>query len=94
MSGPRRLSVPRRVAEAGDAGVGDDDGVAARIVRGVAGLGSPLLLLIFLGASGATWAAGIRLSKATDALDARLVDREELRDVEPRNPDPNAERRG
>jgi cation:H+ antiporter len=38
----------------------------------VAGLGSPLLLLIFLGASGATWAAGITLSKATDALDARL----------------------
>ncbi len=36
------------------------------------GLGSPLLLLIFLGASGATWAAGITLSKATDALDARL----------------------
>jgi cation:H+ antiporter len=38
----------------------------------VAGLGSPLLLLIFLGASAATWAAGVRLSKATDALDARL----------------------
>jgi cation:H+ antiporter len=38
----------------------------------VAGLGSPLLLLIFLGASAATWAAGITLSKATDALDARL----------------------
>jgi len=36
------------------------------------GLGSPLLLLIFLGASGATWAAGVTLSKATDALDARL----------------------
>jgi cation:H+ antiporter len=38
----------------------------------VAGLGSPLLLLIFLGAAGATWAAGILLSKSTDALDARL----------------------
>jgi cation:H+ antiporter len=38
----------------------------------VAGLGSPLLLLIFLGAAAATWAAGIRLSKSTDALDARL----------------------
>jgi cation:H+ antiporter len=38
----------------------------------VAGLGSPLLLLIFLGAAGATWVAGISLSKATDALDARL----------------------
>ena len=38
----------------------------------MAGLGSPLLLLIFLAAAGATWAAGILLSKATDALDARL----------------------
>jgi cation:H+ antiporter len=38
----------------------------------VAGLGSPLLLLIFLGASAATWAAGVTLSKSTDALDARL----------------------
>jgi cation:H+ antiporter len=38
----------------------------------VAGLGSPLLLLIFLAAAGATWAAGITLSKATDALDSRL----------------------
>lgn len=39
---------------------------------GVAGLGSPLLLLIFLGAAGATWAAGVALSRSTDALDARL----------------------
>ena len=38
----------------------------------MAGLGSPLLLLIFLAGAAATWAAGIRLSKATDALDARL----------------------
>jgi cation:H+ antiporter len=38
----------------------------------VAGLGSPLVLLIFLGACGVTWAAGITLSKSTDALDARL----------------------
>jgi cation:H+ antiporter len=38
----------------------------------VAGLGSPLLLLIFLAAAAATWIAGISLSKATDALDARL----------------------
>jgi cation:H+ antiporter len=38
----------------------------------VAGLGSPLLVLIFLAGSGATWAAGILLSKTTDALDARL----------------------
>ena len=35
-------------------------------------LGSPFLLLIFLGAAGATWAAGILLSKSTDVLDARL----------------------
>jgi cation:H+ antiporter len=38
----------------------------------VAELGSPLLLLIFLAAAGATWAAVILLSKSTDALDARL----------------------
>ena len=38
----------------------------------MAGLGSPLLLLILLGASAATWMAGILLSKATDALDSRL----------------------
>jgi cation:H+ antiporter len=38
----------------------------------VAGLGSPLLVLIFLAAAGATWAAGIVLSKSTDALDARF----------------------
>jgi len=38
----------------------------------VAGLGSPLLVLIFLAGSGATWAAGVLLSKTTDALDARL----------------------
>ena len=38
----------------------------------MAGLGSPLLLLIFLAAAAVTWAAGITLSKSTDALDARL----------------------
>jgi cation:H+ antiporter len=38
----------------------------------VGSLGSPFLLLIFLGAAGATWAAGTLLSKSTDALDARL----------------------
>jgi len=43
-----------------------------RIVSGVAGLASPFLLLIFLAAAAATWAAGVLLSKATDALDARL----------------------
>ena len=45
---------------------------AARIVLLVGGLSSALLLLIFLGAAAATWAAGIALSKTTDALDARL----------------------
>jgi cation:H+ antiporter len=44
----------------------------------VAGLGSPLLLLIFLAASGATWMAGIALSKSTDALDSRLGIGDEL----------------
>jgi cation:H+ antiporter len=38
----------------------------------VSGLGSPLVLLIFIVASAATWAAGITLSKTTDALDSRL----------------------
>jgi cation:H+ antiporter len=38
----------------------------------VAGLGSPVLLLIFLVAAAATWVAGVALSKTTDALDARL----------------------
>jgi cation:H+ antiporter len=38
----------------------------------VAGLGSPVLLLVFLAAAAATWVVGITLSKATDALDARL----------------------
>ena len=38
----------------------------------MAGLGSPFLLLIFLGGAAATWMAGIMLSKTTDALDSRL----------------------
>ncbi|HEU5243281.1 MAG TPA: hypothetical protein VFU33_02670 [Gaiellaceae bacterium] len=38
----------------------------------MAGLGSPLLLLIFLAASAVTWVAGIGLSKTTDALDVRF----------------------
>ena len=38
----------------------------------MSGLASPLLLLILVGASAATWMAGILLSKATDALDSRL----------------------
>ena len=45
---------------------------AARRLSGVDGLSSALLLLIFLGGAGATWAAGTMLSKTTDALDARL----------------------
>ena len=36
------------------------------------GLSSALLLLIFVGGAAAIWAAGILLSKTTDALDARL----------------------
>ena len=38
----------------------------------MAGLGSPLLVLIFVAASAATWVAGVALSKTTDALDARF----------------------
>jgi cation:H+ antiporter len=38
----------------------------------VSGLASAFLLLIFLAAAGATWMAGVALSKTTDALDARL----------------------
>lgn len=38
----------------------------------MSGLASPFLLLIFLVAAGATWAAGVALSKTTDALDSRL----------------------
>src|SRR5581483_218671 len=38
----------------------------------MSGLATPLLALIFAAASGATWIAGISLSKTTDALDARL----------------------
>jgi cation:H+ antiporter len=44
----------------------------------VGGFGSPLLIVVFVAASGATWAAGVALSKATDALDARLGLGEEL----------------
>ncbi|MGH3007798.1 MAG: sodium:calcium antiporter [Gaiellaceae bacterium] len=38
----------------------------------MAGLGSPILLLIFLAGAAATWMAGVALSKTTDSLDARL----------------------
>jgi len=38
----------------------------------VSGLGSPLLVVIFVAGSAATWTAGILLSKTTDALDSRL----------------------
>jgi cation:H+ antiporter len=38
----------------------------------VSGLSSPLVLLIFVVASAATWGAGTTLSKTTDALDSRL----------------------
>src|ERR1700693_3645658 len=35
-------------------------------------LATPLLVLLFAAAAGATWAAGLALSKTTDALDLRL----------------------
>ncbi len=44
----------------------------------MASLATPLLVLIFAAGAGATWAAGVVLSKATDALDARLGLGEEL----------------
>ena len=45
---------------------------AARTLYGMGGLGSPILLLIFLAGAVATWMAGVYLSKTTDALDVRL----------------------
>ena len=44
----------------------------------MSGLASPLLIALFVVAAAATWVAGISLSKATDALDARLNLGEEL----------------
>src|SRR3954466_5422341 len=44
----------------------------------MSGLGTLVLVLIFAAASAATWVAGVALSKATDALDARLGFGEEL----------------
>jgi cation:H+ antiporter len=44
----------------------------------VGSLSTPLLVLVFLIGAGATWAAGIRLSGTTDALDARFGLGEEL----------------
>jgi cation:H+ antiporter len=44
----------------------------------VTGLASPLLVVVFIIAAGATWIAGIALSKTTDALDVRLNLGEEL----------------
>jgi len=38
----------------------------------MAGLSTPLLVLVFLGASLATWIAGVVLSSTTDELDNRL----------------------
>lgn len=42
------------------------------------GLGTPLLVVVFVAAGAATWAAGIFLSKSTDALDVRFGLGEEL----------------
>jgi cation:H+ antiporter len=44
----------------------------------VESLGTPLLVLIFAAGGAATWAAGVALSKTTDALDFRLGLGEEL----------------
>ena len=44
----------------------------------MSGLGTPLLVVVFVVAAGATWAAGNTLSKTTDALDVRLGLGEEL----------------
>jgi cation:H+ antiporter len=38
----------------------------------MSGLATPLLVVVFIAGAGATWAAGIGLSKTTEALDARL----------------------
>ena len=38
----------------------------------VGSLATPLVVVVFVGASAATWMAGVALSKTTDALDARL----------------------
>jgi cation:H+ antiporter len=48
------------------------------IVSLVGGLGTPLLVIVFAAGAAATWAAGILLSKTTDALDTRLGLGEEL----------------
>jgi cation:H+ antiporter len=49
-------------------------GVPDRLCVGgaVSGLATPLVVLVFVAGAAATWAAGIALSKTTDALDARL----------------------
>ena len=44
----------------------------------MASLATPLLVLVFAAGAGATWVAGVALSKTTDALDARLGLGEEL----------------
>ena len=38
----------------------------------MSGLGTPLAVLFFVVAAGATWVAGVYLSKTTDALDNRF----------------------
>ena len=44
----------------------------------MSGLATPLLVLVFVAGSAATWGAGVALSKTTDALDVRLGLGEEL----------------
>src|SRR5437763_9025232 len=44
----------------------------------MSGLATPWLVIVFVAGSAATWAAGVTLSRATDALDVRLQLGEEL----------------
>jgi cation:H+ antiporter len=44
----------------------------------MSGLATPWLVIVFATGAGATWVAGVRLAKTTDALDARLKLGEEL----------------
>jgi cation:H+ antiporter len=47
-------------------------GAAAKSEPDMSALATPWLILVFLAGAAATWAAGVTLSRTTDALDARL----------------------
>src|SRR6185437_15001455 len=53
-------------------------GTIAAYARRVASLSTPLIVLVFVAGSVATWIAGISLSKSTDSLDRRFGLGEEL----------------